>query len=164
MLTLQCTKKLAAELKVTLANEKQTISSSLYSWHAHLFLSNRRKCVLLMNNETRYNFVLYGLKREDIKRFEQLVSEKIVENLLADGIEQSLVDKYFQLGLELSYAPTSDRSILGQINEMIMVAKDELEANISETNDPTVEQVNRLLNRYIYLYETAEAILWRNHA
>ena len=104
-----------------------------------------------MNNAARYNFVIYGLIRDDFKRFEELILEKIAENLLADGIEQSLVDKYLQPSREVICTPTSDRSILSQINEMIMVARYEMEGNISEANDPNIEQVNRFLNRFDFL-------------
>jgi hypothetical protein len=34
---------------------------------------------------------------------------------------------------------------------MIMVAKFEMEGNISEYNDPEIEQVNRFLNRFVFL-------------
>ena len=43
-----------------------------------------------------------------------------------------MVDKYTQNCRDVSYAPTSDRSIIGQINEMIMVAKYEMEGNMDE--------------------------------
>jgi hypothetical protein len=149
MITIQCTKKLAAELKVPVSNEK-IHSRLLFSWHAHLFLFNRRKCVLVMNNETRYNFVLYGLKKDDFKRFDELIIESMTENLIADGMEQSLVYKYLQDHRQVNYAPTSDRSILGQINEMIMIAQYEMGGNVSENNDPDIEQVNRFLNRFVF--------------
>jgi len=62
-----------------------------------------------------------------------------------------LIDGYLKNYKQLIYTKTSDRSILGQINEMIFVAKDEIERNISEMGDPAIDQVNRLLNRFIIL-------------
>lgn len=151
MITIQCTKKLAAQLDVPLANEKPEYSNPLYCWHAHLFSFNRRKCVLVMNNETRYNFVMFGLVKADFKRFGELIVKQISSNLLADGMEQALVDKYLQKYGEVSYTPTSDRSIIGQINEMIMVAQYEMEGNIIESGDPEIDQVNRMLNKFVFL-------------
>jgi len=151
MFTIQCTKKLEAEIKDPLFNKIQSQSPPLYTWLAHLFTSNRRKCVLLMNNQTRYNFILYGLKKDDFRRFDHVIYEKIVENLTEDGIGQSLIEEYLKNYKQVIYTKTSDRSILGQINEMIFVAKDEIERNISEMGDPAIDQVNRLLNRFIIL-------------
>lgn len=151
MITVQCTKKLAAELGVALLNEKPKHSKPLFGWHAHLFSFNRRKCVLVMNNETRYNFVMFGLVKADFKRFGDLIVKHISDNLLADGMEQDLVDKYLQNCGDVSYTPTSDRSIIGQINEMIMVAQDEMEDYIDEFGDPGIDQVNRFLNRFLFL-------------
>lgn len=151
MFTIQCTKKLEAEIKDPLFNKIQSQSQPLYAWHAHSFTSNRRKCVLLMNNQTRYNFILYGLKKDDFRRFDHVIYEKIVENLTADGIGQSLIEEYLKNYKQVIYTKTSDRSILGQINEMIFVAKDEIERNISEIGDPAIDQINRLLNRFIIL-------------
>lgn len=151
MITIQCTKKLASELGVPLLIEKPKHSNPLYCWHAHLFSFSRRKCVLVMNNETRYNFVMFGLVKVDFKRFDDLIVKQISDNLLADGMEQVLVDKYLLNCGDVSYTPTSDRSIIGQINEMIMVAQYEMEGNIDEYGDPKIDQVNRFLNRFVIL-------------
>lgn len=62
--------------------------------------------MLVMNNVTRYNFVMYGLKKGDFNRFNQLVKEKIAENLLADGIAQTRIEKYLQNIGEATYTET----------------------------------------------------------
>ncbi|CAI8828086.1 hypothetical protein EMIT07CA2_240033 [Brevibacillus sp. IT-7CA2] len=114
-----------------------------------MFVFNRRKCVLLMNNVTRYNFIIYGLKKADFNRFDQLVKEKIAENLIAEGISQTLVEKYLQNVGEATYTETSDRSIIGQMNEMIWIAMDVMDQNVRETDDLGIDGVNRFLNDFI---------------
>jgi hypothetical protein len=151
MLTIQCTKKLQAELKVPLPSGKPINYQSLLCWHSHLFLFNRRKCVLAMNNETRYNFVIFGLKKDSFNRFDEIIFENISANLLADGMDKALIDTYLQDHRQINYTPTSDRSIIGQINDMIMIAQYEMERNMNEVNDPDIEQVNRFLNRFVML-------------
>ncbi|WP_412679230.1 DUF6933 domain-containing protein [Brevibacillus formosus] len=148
-MTFQCTKKLIAELKVTVSDKEKIVSEPLYRWHAHLFVYQRRKCVLVMNNVTRYNFVMHGLKREDFNRFDQLVKEKIAENLLAEGVTQTLIEKYLQNVGEATYTETSDRSILSQMNDMIWIAQDDMDRNMRESNELGIDQVNRFLNDYI---------------
>ncbi|WP_412915289.1 DUF6933 domain-containing protein [Brevibacillus sp. 179-C 1.1 NHS] len=148
-MTFQCTKKLIAELKVTVSDKEKIASEPLYRWHAHLFVHQRRKCVLVMNNVTRYNFVMYGLKKAEFNRFDQLVKEKIAENLLAEGIGQSLVEKYLQNVGAAAYTETSDRSILSQMNDMIWIAQEDMDRNMRESNELGLDKVNQFLNDYI---------------
>jgi hypothetical protein len=151
LITIQCTKKLAAELNVPLSEVPASAVQSLYGWHAHLFLFKRRKCVLVMNNESRYNFVIYGLVKADFKRFNELVLEHIQLNLLKDGMSQKQIDIYLDEHKEFYYSPTSDRSIISQINEMIMVVGHVFEQNLYKYNELRVDNVNRFLNRYIFM-------------
>lgn len=151
MITIQPTKKLAAELDIPSFREMMGDSNPFYCWHAHLFTFHRRKCVLVMNNKTRYNFVIFALVKADFKRFSDVIREHISRNLLDDGMEQSLIDRYLNICEEVSYTTTSSRSILSQMNEMIRVAQFEMEGNMDEFGDPQIYQVNRLLNRYVML-------------
>jgi hypothetical protein len=106
---------------------------------------------LIMNNESRYNFVIYGLVKADFKRMDQLIIEHLQENLRLDGADQQLIDTYINGITGIGYTPTSNRSIISQINEMIMVAGDELVHNLYHFNDPRPEEVNRMMNRYVFL-------------
>ncbi|TQR30166.1 hypothetical protein LOY85_03675 [Brevibacillus brevis] len=148
MITIQCTKKLAEELPVTLSDKEKMVSQPLYRWHAHLIILNRRKCVAVMNNVTRYNFILYGLKKADFKRFDQILLEKISENLIADGIAQSLIQKYFYHAGEATFTQTSDRSIISQLNDMILLARYDMDNNVREMGVEELNQINRLSNQY----------------
>ncbi|MFT9848835.1 DUF6933 domain-containing protein [Aneurinibacillus sp. REN35] len=151
MLTIQCTKKLSEELNVNISENKLVHTNPLYSWHAHLFLWNRRKCVLVMNNKTRYNFVLFGLRKDDFKRFDDIVVQAIAENLSADGANKVNIEKYIQNCHEVSYAATSDRSIISQVNEMIMAAKHSMEQDKLDGIEVKSYELNRWLNRYVMM-------------
>lgn len=121
MLAIQCTKKLKDELKIDIPKESSVNLDPFYSWHSHLFILNRRKCVIVMNNLTRYNFILVGLKKENFKVYDQMVVEAIKDNLLEEGSRKEQVDKYMKNCDLTIYLPTSDRSIISQMNEMIRV-------------------------------------------
>lgn len=151
MLTIQCTKKLGEDLKIDLPKEKPADSEDLFSWHAHLFLFKRRKCVLVINNVTRYNFVLAGLKKNQFDRFGDLVLEAIAENLLADGMKKDWVRKYVENCQPSSYAVTSNRSIISQMNEMISVAKLYMVSDRYEGAETDLYKLNRRLNRFVML-------------
>jgi hypothetical protein len=151
MLTIQCTKKLSDELKVNISKVKPINTDPLYSWHAHLFLYNRRKCVLVMNNKTRYNFVLFGLKKDDFKEFDNLIVKAIAENLSADGVDKVVIEKYLQNCTPVSYTATSDRSIISQINEMIMASEYKMRQDKLDGMETDIYGLNRWLNRYIMM-------------
>jgi len=64
MLQIQCTKKLADQLNLKTSQDQLKVDSVLYSWHAHLFLYKRQTYSLVMNNRTRYNFILGSLSKK----------------------------------------------------------------------------------------------------
>lgn len=114
---IECTKKLADAMKLSLNQYEPTMAGSFYEWHANIFLLNRKKGVLLMNNKTRYCIVLYGLKMEHFKKFDTIVLEAIKETFLEEGFSSATVDKYIMNCDKVSYSKTHDRSILGQMKE-----------------------------------------------
>ncbi|MGE5417453.1 MAG: DUF6933 domain-containing protein [Acidobacteriota bacterium] len=151
MLTIQCAKRLAQELNMNVSKEQIADKDPLYSWHAYLFLINRRKCVLIMNNKTRYNFVLYGLKKADFMHFSQLVIESIAENLAADGIDQETIDKYISYCGEVRYTAASERSIIGQTNEMRFAAEMYIKTDKEDGCETDLFELNRYLNHFVML-------------
>jgi len=60
---IHCTKKLAAKLSVV-SNKPLMETSPLGSWHAHLYIIDRRNCILFCYDETRYTVLLPGLRKE----------------------------------------------------------------------------------------------------
>jgi hypothetical protein len=114
---IECTKKLGDYLKITLEDITPIEREPFYEWHANLFMFDRRKGVILMNNQTRYCIILYGLKGEHIKRFNEIVLTSIEETFIAEGFPIDKVNRYIEHCGEVVTAKTHDRSILGQINE-----------------------------------------------
>lgn len=104
-------------MKITLKSYDATNIDSLYEWHANLFMFDRRKGVLLMNNKTRYCIVLYGVKMEHFKKFDKVALDAIRETFLTEGFSEDIVDKYIDKCGNVDYTKTHDRSILGQMKE-----------------------------------------------
>jgi hypothetical protein len=151
MLTIQCTKKLINELKTEVVIEKPLQLNPFYSWHSHLFFFNRKKYVIVMNNLTRYNFIIAGLKRAEFMKYDQIVASAIVENLLAEGASEDAVDKYMQHCSPAIYRTTSERSIISQMNEMIMVAQDCMSLDKYDGIETDITELNRSLNSFVML-------------
>ncbi len=151
MLTIQCTKKLLEELKIDVNKEKVFNNDAIFSWHSNLFVLNRKKCVLLMNNKSRFNFVLFGLKKADFQSITSLVKTGIKENLLAENIEEALVDKYLQSFNKVVYTTTSDRSIISQMNEMIKSIEYIFLSDKTADIETDIYKLNRWLNSFVML-------------
>ena len=112
---ISCTKKLADALKIKVFEVVPLRRNPLFEWHANLFVFNRRKGVILMNNQTRYSVVLYGLKAEHFKKFNELVLSAIEQAFQAEGFSDEVISNYMRTECAPIYAKSSDRSILGQL-------------------------------------------------
>ncbi|MCD8509707.1 MAG: hypothetical protein LRY73_07405 [Bacillus sp. (in: Bacteria)] len=64
---IQCTKKMLDELKRK-PEEQVEEEAPLTSWHANIITLQRRKTLVLVNDQNRYTVVLHGLKAKDIKK------------------------------------------------------------------------------------------------
>ncbi len=51
-------------------NEQEPSSGILGTWHANLLLINRRKYVLFVNDKTLFNFLIAGVKKEQLGKLE----------------------------------------------------------------------------------------------
>jgi len=116
---ISCTKKLADVLKIKVFEVVSLRRNPLFEWHANLFVYQRRKGVIVMNNLTRYSVVLYGLKAEHFKKFNELVLSAIEQTFRAEGFSDEVVSNYMRTSSQVIYAKSSDRSILGQINDVL---------------------------------------------
>jgi hypothetical protein len=140
---IQCTKKLSDTMKKK-PNEIIPIKRDpFYEWHANLFMFDRRKAVILMNNQTRYCIILYGLKAQHFKKFDTIVISAIKETFLAEGFSKGQVDKYIANCGEVVYTKTDNRSILSQITEFLISITWEIEEYLPSDNINLVE-----LNRW----------------
>jgi len=141
MLFLQSTKNLAAELKIKLPPVPEIGIDQKFSWHANVIMAGRKKCVLLMNNVSRYSVFIYGLKKDDFKKFPEICVVAIKENLLADGFDLEKVQKYLSKCDSIYFCKTDNRAVLGQMIDMTNMALGVLE------NDSSIDEVNRFINR-----------------
>jgi len=153
MLVLNCTKKLLGELEITDDNfiEKEALLDSkddFYNWHANLVRYNRRKCVLLMNADCRYSILLYGLKKPDFKKLDELCLKAIRKNFLADRISQRWIERYFSEIDKIKFSKTFSRSVLASMNSItqnagFLISKLEF----PEMEGKNLTRINKKLNR-----------------
>lgn len=115
------TKKLDDKLKIGINSVPDILPNAIYCWHAHLFIWNRRNCVLFMNNKTRYCILLYGIKQGDKKNLQDLFLTQLSINMQNDGITIDRIDRYIEGCGDIYMTKTTDRSIIGSINDAILL-------------------------------------------
>ncbi|MDQ0193274.1 DUF6933 domain-containing protein [Paenibacillus wynnii] len=118
MITISLTKKLF-ELSSFVQDQDNEINDEFYKWHANVFRMAKKNNIIFMNNKTRYNFILFGVKKEHFKNFNQLFIKSLTENLQAEGIPDSKIIEYVSKANELKFTKTYDRSVLGSMTDMV---------------------------------------------
>ncbi len=114
---IHCTKKLAAKLP-TVSSHALTENSPLGSWHANLYMIDRRNCVLFCNDATRYTLFLPGLTKPQFAELGRHFKEIYLASLAYMGMEDNQVRR-----AELALGPivfdtATNRSVLGSLNQM----------------------------------------------
>ncbi|MFC7373499.1 plasmid pRiA4b ORF-3 family protein [Fictibacillus iocasae] len=146
---IQVTKKLSQEMKIDVSKEDVSRVHPLFCWHANVFLYNRRKCVLVMNNFTRFNFLLYGLKSKDFKNFGETVTQGIEQSLLDNKIKPDAVRRYMENLGDVAFAQTSDRSVTSQMIQNLDFAERLLDHYLLRGAEPDLSVINYRLNEFI---------------
>jgi len=114
---IHCTKKLAARLPAV-SNEPLTETSPLGSWHANLFIIDRRNCMLFCHDEIRYTLFLPGLRKEDFADLGRWFRELFTASLAYMGMDDNQVRRA-ELALgPMKFDACTNRSVLGSLNQM----------------------------------------------
>jgi hypothetical protein len=117
MQVIHCTKKLLNELgALGSAMPPERDVGFLGPWHANLIRIERRKCILFTNDRTLYSFLVPGLKKKD--DFHDLFLLNLNSNLAVEGLRQGEILKALDEYSEIAIAPTTNRSVLGSMNDL----------------------------------------------
>ena len=143
---ISCTKKLAVALKINVFEVIPIRREPLFEWHANLFVFNRRKGVILMNNQTRYSVVLYGLKAEHFREFQTIALSAIEQTFKAEGFSDDVISNYVRTCAQVIYAKSSDRSILGQVNDVLYMMQYHMEEYLP-TDDIYMIELSKRMSR-----------------
>lgn len=134
MLTLHCTKKLSIKLPVNAqgclpvssplvaANDSALHGSAdenpLSNWHANLLTLQRRNCLLLMHDQTRFPLLLTCLVKKDLANLNQLFEDALLNTLLKMGASQTQFETAAKYIGAIQVDNQCDRSVQGTMNQM----------------------------------------------
>jgi hypothetical protein len=144
MITISCTKKLFEHSSFIEEQENES-NDELYKWHANLFRMAKKNNIIIMNNKTRYCFILFGIKKEHYKNFNELFVKSLVENLRAEGILDSVINKYVSKVDSVKFTKTYDRSVLGSMTDMVRTTEFLIE-NYLPIQEMNIIELNKINN------------------
>ena len=152
-MTIQSTKKLQDFIGIK-RDTIPTDEESINLWHGNIFIVGRRKCLLLTHNESYYSLFIYGITKKDIKDLSQIIKKQLTELLRGDDFTLEQIVKMTETVVTLEYAKTSDRKVMGVMNDMVQMLK---YLNMSEDElNLSVRLNHTLYKREEYVYAVDE--------
>lgn len=142
---LQSTKKMQDFVGVKTA-EVPDETQRFQSWHANLFYLNRKKCLLLTHNESLYSLFLYNVSKKELPMLMERIEKQLKEQMRRDDFTIAQIAFVLESLDEIRYTKTSDRSVLGYMNDMSYIVKSR--AAYNETTDAL--DLSRRLNSTPY--------------
>ncbi|GGX46290.1 DUF6933 domain-containing protein [Saccharospirillum salsuginis] len=128
---IHATKKLAAKLPLDdlgfIATKKPRLravpddsgtANPLSGWHANLITLQRRQCVFLVHNETRFPVFLKALKKPDYASFDMWFQDALMNTLLKCGAMDQQLDTAEYWLSEICFDAPADRSVQATLNRM----------------------------------------------
>ncbi len=114
---IHCSKKLASKLP-EMSAAPLTETSPLGSWHGHLFVMDRRQCVLFCHDLTRYALFLPGLRKEQFAVLDNWFRQLYFATLAEFGCTATQIKKVDLALGPVRYDTATDRSVQGSIRIM----------------------------------------------
>jgi hypothetical protein len=90
----------------------------LSGWHAHLVTFQRRKCVLMAHDNTRFPLFLPALTKPDFKEFNDRFFDAFMNTLLKCSADEVHMETAQALLRPVQIDTQCDRSVQGTINQM----------------------------------------------
>ncbi|USD62089.1 hypothetical protein J4N45_09090 [Vibrio sp. SCSIO 43140] len=121
MYQLRCTKKVQDVLGLKSSNLSEVKEESfvLGNWYVNTFTSNRRKCLLFMEEKTLMSFVLVGLRKEDHKGIGKVFQNGVNYLLKSEGISPEVLQAFENAPEQIEYTKTDSKQLLGNMNDLL---------------------------------------------
>lgn len=128
MIKLHVTKKLLAKLPIDesgyllnvkgAGDEIAKTESPLSGWHANLVLLQRRNCILLVHDTTRFPLFMPCLTKPDFANLDRWFEDALMNTLLKCGANDRQLDAVYRHLAPLQIDTDCSRSVQGTMNQM----------------------------------------------
>ncbi|SDN64707.1 plasmid pRiA4b ORF-3 family protein [Bacillus sp. OK048] len=121
---IQCTKSLLDQLGIKNSElyspeGHEQFPNSFMAWHANIATIDRKKAIVLMNNETRYSIVIYRPSKKDYSKINELIREAISTALRMEGVRKEVIEAYMETAGEITFSKTASRSMVAKMNNAV---------------------------------------------
>lgn len=125
MLQLRCTQKVqkALGLKLSDLSPVRAPNSLLGNWYVNLFSVDRRKTFIFMNEKTLLSFIIFGVRKNNIKNLPESFIGGLEQALTMEGLNISQINRVFADYKEIEFTKTDSRSVLGNLNDLVWLYK-----------------------------------------
>lgn len=141
MIKIHATKKLLSKLPVNemgcLPVDKNTVhfqselsENPLNEWHANLIVLQRRNCILMVHDKTRFALFMPCLTKLDFANLDWLFQDTFMNTLSKLGANQHQLNSASACLNQLCFDTLCDRSVQGTMNQM----KGDVESMLSYDN------------------------------
>lgn len=125
---IHCTKSLAELLKkaghtVSADTDRVTSLSFIGSWHANVCTIQRKRCVVLCHDQTRFILTLPFATQKDLQKIDFWFDDLFVNTLLKSGIAPQIIEHAASGIASLEFDTKCDRSVQGTLNQVIQELK-----------------------------------------
>src|SRR4030066_1512714 len=150
MRIIHCTRKLLKELDVPLVEPDKILqpTEGLGNWCANLLRIDRRKCLIFTNEKSLYTFLIPKILKANLKNIEQEFLINLSYNLQYEGFGPDVINRVMQEYQEIGFAKTSNRQVLGSMNELTFQYEVLIEQKEGLENIRILE-LNKHINRTI---------------
>lgn len=142
MITLRLTKDLLKDMK-TVPNEDINVPL-LLSWHVNIYNLNKRKHIVFVNDLTRLSVIIDGIRTGQLERLKEKFLVTLREYLLREGVKESQINSYLELGTDIVVSKTNSRSVLGTMKEVTFFIEDDF-----QDNHERLKWLNRMIHKPI---------------
>lgn len=121
---IQCTKSLLDQLGIKNSElyspeGHEQFPNSFMAWHANFVTIDRKKAIVLMNNETRFPIVIYRPSKKDLSKINELIREAIITALRMEGVRKEVIEAYMEKAGEITFSKTANRSMVAKMNNAV---------------------------------------------
>lgn len=116
--------------------EKTIDIKPLRDWHANSLTIQRRNCVLLVHNQTRFTVFIPCVRKRELDSFQREFEFALMNTILKCGANDQQMDMASHLLEKITIDTNCDRSVQGTINQMAQYAK-----HIFEYDDIDITQI-----------------------
>ena len=142
---IHCTQKLATKLP-NVSSAPLAETNPLGSWHANLYIIDRRNCVMFCHDQTRFVLFMAGLKKADFARLDFWFQDRFANTMLKLDYEPRLIEKALDLLDPLQFDTSSDRSVQGSMRTVRTMELEGMLMDVPDVMDIPIYSASAHLN------------------